>query len=71
MNQEEVLLENEELQELLGEGTVKLSEPSSYQFLNSIFWFPKKMGVNASYKFEKSWINISPTNISKWNIYFF
>ena len=37
MNQEEVLLENEELQELLGEGTTKLSEPSSYQFLNSIF----------------------------------
>ena len=28
MNQEEVLLENEELQELLGEGTIKLSEPS-------------------------------------------
>ena len=42
MSQEEVLLENEELQELLGEGTIKLSEPSSYQFLSSIFLISKE-----------------------------
>ena len=44
MNQEEILLENQEIQELLGEGTVKLSELSSDQFLSSIFLISKKNG---------------------------
>ena len=44
MNQEEVLLEDQEIQDLLREGAVKLSEPSSDQFLSSIFLIPKKNG---------------------------
>ena len=39
MNQEEILLENQEIQELLGEGTVR-----SDQFLSSIFLISKKNG---------------------------